>query len=132
MLCCNKSTYGIFAVALVPQGLLDCALRPINEAFGIAAFRIYVREKFMTIRKTLSVIMATLVLSATFATAADAATRRSTASTRTQAARAKASKARPAARPVRSTAAQQRDGGSAQTDTLNEQSLNAARGGVTQ
>lgn len=86
----------------------------------------------MTIRKTVSVIMATLVLSATFATAADAATRRPTSAARVQAARAKANKARPVVRPARIAPSQQRDGGSAQTDALNQQSLSAARGGAAQ
>ena len=80
----------------------------------------------MTIHKTMSVLMATLVVSATFATVAEAATQRTPARSQMTRARAmKPAKARPVAR-----AAMQREDGDAQADVLNQQSLNAARGVV--
>lgn len=75
------------------------------------------------IRKSLSVLFATVILSASFASVADAATNRAKHRTRaSHAATHHGAKARPAAR----------DAGSASTDALNQQSLNAARGGATQ
>lgn len=79
----------------------------------------------MTFRKTLTVIVATLVTSAAFASAADAATsRRAMHHNRHHA-------ARHMSRTPASMAAQ-RDGGSAQVDSLNQRSLDAARGGAAQ
>lgn len=75
------------------------------------------------IRKSLSVLFATVILSAGFASVADAATHRMKHRTRaSHASMQRGAKARPAAR----------DAGSASTDALNQQSLNSARGGATQ
>lgn len=68
-------------------------------------------------RKTLSAIVAALVLSASFAATADAAT------TRHHNARMHS-----AAKPVKATKAAPRTGEAAATDALNQQSLTSARG----
>lgn len=93
----------------------------------------------MTIRKTIYLAMASLIMSATFAASADAATPRQQA--RQQAARHHSAarhhavmrhhSARHAnrARPARGMAMRQ-DNESSQVDALNQQSLNAARGGA--
>jgi len=75
------------------------------------------------IRKSLSVLFATVFLSAGFASVADAATNRTKHRTRaSHATMHRGAKARPVTR----------DAGSASTDALNQQSLNAARGGAAQ
>ena len=75
-------------------------------------------------RKILSTALAAIVLVGTFASAADAATHRRRARHHAMN-RHHVSRSMPAR-------TMSRDGGSAATDQLNQQSLNAARGGAAQ
>jgi len=76
----------------------------------------------MIIRKTASILLATLIVSASFVTAADAATSRRHMTHHSRAAMRHSTRGAPAAA----------SSGSAATDALNQQSLSSARGGATQ
>ena len=77
----------------------------------------------MTLRKPLSALLATLLLSTSFAAAADAATSSRHPARHRHAVVHRVAKSRPAA---------VRNAGSPDTDALNQQSLNSARGTAAQ